>query len=103
MSLDARRDRWDRLAKSYVALQQARHAATHRRAQATQAGDLEIYDEQAKLIEVVSSDEIDAFAAAVHAAAELVIEGSHDERRLKIVASHLNGLQARHGCPRCLQ
>lgn len=95
--LDARPDLWDRLAKVYVQLQEARHAVTHRRAQATQSGDLEIHNDVGKVIDTVTSGEISAFAACVHGTAELVIEGSSDDRRLEVVGWHLNGLQARHG------
>ena len=97
---DARLDLWDRLARTYASLQEARHAVTHRRAQASQAGDLEIYDDNRTAIDTVSSGEISAFAAAVHATAELVIEGSSDARRLDIVTWHLNDLHRRHGLPR---
>jgi hypothetical protein len=97
---DGRPDLWDRLARTYASLQEARHAVTHRRAQASQAGDLEIYDDNRAVIDCVSSGEISAFAAAVHATAELVIEGSSDDRRLDIVTWHLNDLHLRHGLPR---
>jgi hypothetical protein len=97
--LDARSDVWDRLAGTYVALQNARHAVTHRRAQATASGDLEIHDDQGQMTDTVSDGEIAAFAAAVLATAELVIEGSSDERRLRLVAWHLNRLDGRHGLP----
>ena len=55
-----------------------RHAFTHRRSQATQAGDLEIYDDQRQRIDTVTAAEIEAFAACTHAIAELVIEASVD-------------------------
>jgi hypothetical protein len=98
--LDGCPDLWDRLARTYANLQEARHAVTHRRAQASEAGDLEIYDDARMLIDTVSSGEISAFAAAVHATAELVIEGTSDARRLDIVTWHLNDLHLRHGLPR---
>jgi hypothetical protein len=97
---DAFPDLWDRLARTYAILQEARHAVTHRRAQASEAGDLEVYDNTPVLVDTVSSGEISAFAAAVHATAELVIEGSSDHRRLGIVTWHLNDLHLRHGLPR---
>ena len=97
--LDTRPDLWDRLAKLYNALQEARHAVTHRRATATAAGDLEIYDANGQLIDTVSSNEISSFAAAIHATSELVIEGQSDDRRLNIIAWHTNALQPRHGSP----
>jgi hypothetical protein len=40
--LDCRPDLWDRLARVYVALQDARPAVTHRRAQVGAAGELEV-------------------------------------------------------------
>jgi hypothetical protein len=97
--LDGHPDLWDRLSRLYVELQQGRHAVTHRRAQPTAAGDLEIYDGARRLIGTVASAEIEAFAAAVHAVAELVIDASDENRRVSIVAWHLNALRPRHGLP----
>jgi hypothetical protein len=94
--LDGRPDLWDRLAAVYVAFEEARHAVTHRRAQVTETGDLEVY-ESGRLSDTVTSDEMQAFAGAVHAAAELVIDGTDDTRRAGIVAWCLNELQTRHG------
>jgi hypothetical protein len=62
-------------------------------------GILQIYDEQRRLIDTVTESEIAAFAGAVHGLAELVIEGSDDQRRVGMVAWHLNQLSARHGMP----
>ncbi len=97
--LNTRPDLWDRLAALYIKLEDARHAVTHRRAQATTAGDLEIYDEGRRLVDTIPSTEIESFAAAVHATAELVIERSADDRRVNIVAWHLNALHSRHNLP----
>jgi hypothetical protein len=94
--LDGQPDLWDRLSRLYVNLQQGRHAVTHRRAQATAAGDLEIYDDARCLIDTIVSADIGAFAAAVHAVAELVIDANDDHRRISIAAWHLNALRARH-------
>jgi hypothetical protein len=94
--LDGQPDLWDRLSRLYVNLQQGRHAVTHRRAQATAAGDLEIYDDARRLIETIANADIGAFAAAVHAVAELVIDAHDDPRRISIAAWHLNALRARH-------
>jgi hypothetical protein len=96
--LDTQPALWDRFAKLYAGFQEARHAITHRRATLS-AGDLRIYDDQRRPIDTVTSDEIGAFAAAVHALAELVIEGSDDSRRLSMVAWHLNALNTRHSLP----
>jgi hypothetical protein len=95
--LDSHPDLWDRLAEIYKALQEARHAVTHRRAQATAEGDLEIYDDRRQISDTVASHEISCFAAAVHAMAELLIDGQTDARRFNIVAFYLNVLQPRHG------
>ena len=62
----------------------------------TATGDLEIYDGRPRLIDTVSAEEIQAFAAAVHATAEAVIDGDPDPRRLNIIAWHLNVLEPRH-------
>lgn len=97
--LGGRPDLWDRLSRLYVDLEQGRHAVTHRRAQVTAAGDLEIYDNARRLIDTIASADIGAFAAAVHAVAELVIDASDDHRRVSIAAWHLNALRARHGFP----
>jgi hypothetical protein len=97
--LDAHHDLWDRLAKVYVAFIEARHAITHRRAQVTQSGDLEGYDNHRALSDTFRSPEVAAFAAAVHAIAEAVIDVDADVRRTDIVAWHLNTLDARHGLP----
>jgi hypothetical protein len=94
--LDARPDLWDRLVALYKELLNARHAVTHRRAQATSGGDIEVYDDQGNRTDTVSSSEIHSFTAAVHAIAELVIDGQSDDRRLNIVAWHVNELQPRH-------
>jgi hypothetical protein len=94
--LDAAPHLWDRLAVLYGKLNEARHAVTHRRAVVNAAGDLEIYDDQRRLIDTVSAAEIQAFAAAVHAAAEVVIEGRSDERDLNLVAWYLDALEPRH-------
>lgn len=99
-SFDTRPELWDRLASLYTTFQEARHAVTHRRAQATQTGDLEIHDERRQVIDTVARDEIKSFAAAIHAVAELVIDASTDPRRLNIGAWHLNHLQTRHGAGR---
>jgi hypothetical protein len=95
--LDGRTDLWDRLAKSYVVLQDARHAVTHRRAQITLSGDLEVYDDARNVTDVVTNAELTAFAAAVHVVAEAVIAGDADPRRLGIADWYANGLAARHG------
>jgi hypothetical protein len=95
--LDGRSDLWDRIAAVYVALQDGRHAVRHRRAQVTANGDLEIYDDGRVLTDAVSTTELHAFAAAVHALAEAVIDGDADSRRCNIVAWHLNQLGSRHG------
>jgi hypothetical protein len=97
--LAANRDLWDRFARLYDALAEARHAATHRRAKAVGSGDLEIYDDQRRRIDQLDSGEIAAFAAAIHALADLVIDQSQDPRRINVVAWHLNSLDARHGFP----
>ena len=96
---DTRPDLWDRMALLYANLQEARHATTHRRAQANAAGDLEIYDEERTLIDTVTSTEIQSFAAAAHILAELVIDQADDDRRASIAAWSVNELQARHGLP----
>ncbi len=95
--LDARPELWDRIALVYERLQDARHAVTHRRAQAAANGDLEIYDDQRREIDIVTRDEITSFAAAVHAISELVINASDDSRLANTVAWHLNALHSRHG------
>jgi hypothetical protein len=97
--LDACPALWDRLARLYNDLEEARHAITHRRANAV-GRDLQIYDEQRRLIDTVTESDIAAFAGALHGLAELVIEGSDDQRRVGMVAWHLNQLTARHGMPR---
>jgi hypothetical protein len=93
---DGRPELWDRLAVLYICFQEPRHAATHRRAQVSDEGDLQSYDDGV-LTDTVSGAEIAAFAAAVHGTAELVIESRADDRRLNVVAWHLNDLQGRHG------
>lgn len=101
--LDGRRDLWERLAATYLAFVEARHALTHRRAQVTPSGDLEIYGQALqgptlrKRIDTIPSGELMAFAAAVHTVAEAVIAGVTDTRRDNIAAWHLNALRARHG------
>jgi hypothetical protein len=97
--MDTKPELWDRLAVLYVAFQEARHAVTHRRASATPSGELEIYDDGRHLVDTLSEEEIQSFAAAVHAAAELIIGGSTDNRSANIVAWHLNVLRTRHGRP----
>ncbi len=94
--LNARPELWDRLAALYTVLLKARHALTHRRSQATRAGDLEIFDDGSRLVDTITSAEIGPFAAAVHAVAELVIDARDDSRRANIAAWHLNALQLRH-------
>jgi len=97
--LDSHPDAWDAMAKLYVAFQEGRHAVTHRKAQVSPAGDLEVYDDQRQLTDTVSVDEIAAFAAAIHIVAELIIEGADDDRRIQMVGWHLNKLHVRHGLP----
>jgi hypothetical protein len=94
--LDTHPGLWDRLAALYARFQEPRHAVTHRRAQATAAGDLEIYDDGRQLVDTISNTEIESFAAAVHTAAELVIDARDDSRRANIAAWHLNTLRSRH-------
>jgi hypothetical protein len=69
---------------------------THRRAQATATGALEVYDDGSNPIDTIDDTEVAAFAAAVHGTAELVIDAADDNRRLGVVAWHLNALQGRH-------
>lgn len=95
--LDAQPALWLRLAALYVAFAEARHAVTHRRAQATVTGDLEVYDNARRLTDTIPSAEIEAFAAAVHTVAELVIDATDDRRRASIAAWSLNALGVRHG------
>jgi len=95
--LDIYVDFLDRLAILYVELQEARHAVTHRRAQVTPSGDLEIYDNARSLVDTMTEAEMAAFAAAVHGVAELVIENVDLDRRANIAAWYLNQLQSRHG------
>lgn len=95
--LDGRPDVWDRITAVYMRLQDARHAVTHRRAQLGSNGDLEVYDDHRVVTDTISSAEIAAFVAAVHALAEAVIARDADHRRMNIVAWHLNKLSARHG------
>ena len=97
--LDGRPELWDRMATLYVAFEEARHAITHRRAQVTRSGDLEVYDDSRARIDTIFSVEVAAFAAAVHVLAEAVIEVDRDGRRAAIVAWHLNTLATRHGLP----
>ena len=97
--LDARPELWDRIAPTYIALQDARHAVTHRRAQVTPTGELEVYDENRALTDTIAGAELAAFAAATHTLAEIVIDGDSDPRRVNIVTWHLNELQSRHGLP----
>jgi hypothetical protein len=99
VSLDARPELWDRLVALYTALENARHAMTHRRFQVTRAGDLQIFDGSRQLIDSVTSTENAYFVAAVHAVAELVINARDDNRQASIVAFYLNALQSRHGLP----
>lgn len=97
--LDGRADVWDRIAAVYVALQDARHAVTHRRAQVASSGDLEIYANDRLLADTISGAELAAFAAAVHTLAEAVIDGDADPRRMNIVVWHMNTLRRRHRLP----
>jgi hypothetical protein len=99
IALEAAPELWDRLAKLYVAFEEARHAVTHRRAQATAEGGLEVYDDGRRAVDTLTNSELEAFAAAVYLTAELVIHGQPDTRRANIVAWHCNALGARHGLP----
>jgi hypothetical protein len=97
--LDAQRGIWERLITLFVQFEEARHAVTHRRAQPTPDGGLEIYDDARQMIDKMTSVEIQAFAAAVLAVAELVIDESSDNRRIRIAAWYLNALDIRHRAP----
>jgi hypothetical protein len=97
--LDGHPELWERLAVLYAVFQDARHAVTHRRAQVTQSGDLEIYDNNRALTDTISRTELGAFAGAVHAIAAAVIDVDADKRQTSIVAWHLNKLVSRHGLP----
>jgi hypothetical protein len=88
---------WDRLAALYDRFEQPRHAITHRRAQGTPDGGLDIYDDAGSQIDQVTGAEVAAFTGAVHVSAELVIASSDDSRRVALVAWYLNEMQARHG------
>jgi hypothetical protein len=48
---------------------------------------------------MISADDVTAFAAAIHAAAELVIDASSDARRVNILEWYLDQLQPRHDMP----
>jgi len=96
---DRRPELWDRLAPLYRAFQEARHAVTHRRAQVTPAGDLEVYDDSRTLTDTIAGTELAAFSAAVHTLAEAVVDIDADERRTSIAAWHLNMLGSRYGFP----
>jgi hypothetical protein len=98
--LDVRSDLWDRAAALHSAFIEARHAVTHRRAQMTASGDLAVYDDQRRLVDMITSGEVAAFAAAMHALAELVLDASDDARRTNIAAWYLNELQPRHSATR---
>jgi hypothetical protein len=95
--LDVHSDLWDRASTLHSAFVEARHAVTHRRAQVTSNGDLAVYDDQRRLIDTIRSGEVAAFAAAIHALGELVLDASDDARRTNIAAWYLNELQPRHG------
>jgi hypothetical protein len=99
VSLDARPELWDRLVALYIALENARHAVTHRRFQVTHAGDLQIFADSRQLVDTITNAENEYFAAAVHAVAELLINARDDNRQASIVAFHLNALQSRHSLP----
>jgi hypothetical protein len=95
--LDGHPELWDRMAKLYVAFEETRHGITHRRAQVTSSGDLEIYDNSRARIDTITTAEAAAFAAAVHLLAEVIIDVDGDPRRAAIVAWHVNTLASRHG------
>ena len=97
--VDARPQLWDRLAALYTALENARHAVTHRRFQVTRGGDLQIFDDSRRHVDTIASTEYECFVAAVHAVAELVINASEDNRQANIAAFYLNSMQSRHGLP----
>jgi len=97
--LDRHPELWDRLAKLYLAFQEARHAITHRRAQVTSSGDLEVYNDSRALTDTIAATELAAFAAAVHTLAEAVIGIDADERLARTAAWHLNTLAPRHRLP----
>lgn len=97
--LDERTDVWDRLARVYTTFQDARNAVTHRRAQATAGGDLEVYDDGRTRTATIGSGQCAAFAGAVHTLAEAVIDVDRDPRRMNIVAWHLNTLIVYHRLP----
>ncbi len=99
--LDARPELWDRLVALYIALENARHAVTHRRFQVTHAGDLQIFADSRHLVDTITNAENEYFVAAVHAVAELLINARDDNRQASIVAFHLNALQSRHSLPCC--
>ena len=79
--VDARPELWDRLAALYTALENARHAVTHRRFEVTRGGDLQIVDDSRRHVDTIASTEYECFVAAVHAVAELVINASEDNRQ----------------------
>ena len=97
--LDTRRDVWDRLFALYRGYADARHAVTHRRATVAAAGGVTVHDDHGVATDTVSADEVAAFAAAVHAVAEMVIDGTADTRRMGIAEWYLDRLQERHGLP----
>jgi hypothetical protein len=93
--LDQHGGYWDRLAVLYASLNEVRHALIHRRA-GWVGGVMEAYDDSGNLIDTITKDEAAAFIAGVHAVAELVTDGSADERRLFLAATQINALQQRH-------
>jgi hypothetical protein len=95
--LDAYPELWDRLAKLYVALADARHAVTHRRGGVSAAGDLQVHDNQGHQTDTVPASEVASFMGAAHSVAELVIDASSDPRRIGILAWYLNEVASRHG------
>jgi len=96
--LAGRPDLWERIAEVYLALQDARHAVTHRPAKATPCGDLD-YEDKNGPTATISSAELAAFAKAVDALAKAVIDVDSDPRLLNIVAWNLNTLGSRHRLP----
>ncbi|MBV8991119.1 MAG: hypothetical protein JO372_21395 [Solirubrobacterales bacterium] len=90
-------DLWDRLAKLYLAFQDARHALTHRRAGTSTSGELRVHDDGGRQTDVIASLEIASFAAVALGTSDLVIASSEDPRQRGEIASYLNQLQARHG------
>jgi hypothetical protein len=56
--LDARPELWDRIAQTYIALKDARHAVTHRRAEVTPSGGLEVYDNNRAVTDTITGAEL---------------------------------------------